>query len=106
MPRSKSVPAIFEEFVSSLSALIKVKVAESVQAAMSDFFAAKFAPAAVEESKPVRRRRRRRHGGRKPEAEQAVAVVGHKRGRKRGPKPVRLSKHGKRIGRPPKKCGP
>lgn len=108
MPRGKlrRVPAIFEEFVSSLSALIKVKVAEAVQAATSDFFATKFGQSvAVAEPKPIRRRRRRRRGARKL-VKEAVAVLGRKRGRKPGrkpgQKPVKLSKHGKRLGRPPK----
>lgn len=110
-PRS-NVHTIFEEFVSSLSALIKVKVSEAVQVATSDFFAAKFAPAAGE-PKPVRKRRRRRRGGRRPAEEKVVGKPGRsqrKRGTalgqrsspKRGPKPVKLSKHGKRLGRPPK----
>ena len=51
MPRSKSVPAIFEEFVGSLSALIREKVAESVNAATTDFLTAKFGHA-TEEPKP------------------------------------------------------
>ena len=100
MPGS-NVHAIFEQFVSSLAALIKEKVTESVQAATSDFFATKFATTA-EEPKPVRRRRRRRRGGRKPVEEKVAGKPGRKRGRKPGPKPVKLSKHGKRLGRPPK----
>lgn len=119
MPKS-NVHVIFEQFVSTLSALIKLKVAEAVQAATSDFFETKFGQAVTEDSKPVRRRRRRRRGVRKI-VKEAVAVLGRKRGRKpgrsqrkrgtalgrrsspkRGPKPVKLSKHGKRLGRPPK----
>lgn len=121
MPKSKSVHAVFEAFVSSLSHLIKVKVAESVNAATADFLATKFgATIAAEEPKPVRRRRRRRRGVKKL-VKKAIATLGRKCGRKpgrsqrkhgtalvrrsspkRGPKPVKLSKHGKRIGRPPK----
>ena len=91
MPRGRpgSVNTIFDQFVSSLSTLIKEKVTEAVQGATNDFFSSKFgaavAPAAAAAA-PVRRRRRR--------------------GRKPGPKPattgVRLSKYGKRLGRPPK----
>lgn len=92
MPRGKarSVHAIFEQFVGSLSALIKVKVAESVNAATSDFFAAKFGGVIGEKAAsaaPIRRRRRRRR-------------------RTTEPQPVKLSKQGKRLGRPPKKRGP
>ncbi|MBI5526555.1 MAG: hypothetical protein HY897_09480 [Deltaproteobacteria bacterium] len=93
MPKGipRSVPALFEQFVGSLSVLIKEKVSEAVQAATNDFFASKFgtvvAPAAATPA-PVRRRRRRRRG-RKP-------------GSKAETPTVRLSKHGKRLGRPPK----
>jgi hypothetical protein len=57
--RKKSVPAIFEQFVTSLGALIKEKVAESVQAATNDFFTNKIGVAA-EKPRKVRRRRKRR----------------------------------------------
>lgn len=107
MPRHKSVHTIFEQFVSSLSDLIKRKVSEAVNAATTDFLTEKFGVAkqAADEPKPKRRYRRRR--GRKPAVEAVAkpAKVTRKR-RKRGAakveKPVRLSKNGKRIGRPPK----
>ena len=77
MPKS-NVHAIFEQFVGSLSALIKEKVYGSVNAATTDFLAAKFGTA-DEEPKPVRRRRRKRRSGRNPE-EQAAGKPGRKRG--------------------------
>ena len=87
MPHHHRVHVIFESFVASLSDLIKVKVAEATQVAVADFLDSKLmtkAEASAEATKPVRRRRRRR-GQKKVEG-----------------KPVTLSKHGKRIGRPPK----
>ena len=88
MPRGSStnVAGIFEQFVQSLSALIKEKVAEAVHASTADFLSSKFGGVVTaEEPTHVRHRRRRRRGGKKPDM-----------------KPVRLSKHGKRLGRPPK----
>lgn len=107
MPRGKKVHDIFNQFVQSLSALIKTHVAESVNAATTEFFNSRFGVGAVktaENQKPVRRRRRR---GRKPAVKAVVKPVQHQRKRRRraaakGPKPVTLSKNGKRIGRPPK----
>lgn len=90
MPRPKNahpIHVIFEEFVAGLSSLIKEKVSEATQVAVTDFLNSKLMaqPAAkAEPAKPVRRRRRRR-----------TQKVGAKA-------KVRLSKHGKRIGRPPK----
>mgnify|MGYP001570233322 FL=1 len=86
MPK-RSVHGIFNEFVAALSALIKERVAQSVQTATAEFLASYFMAGQAEEPNKVRRRR------------------GSKPGRKPGPKPAKLSKHGKRIGRPPKAKG-
>lgn len=86
MPHHHRVHVIFEEFVASLSDLIKVKVSEAVQTATADFLASKFmaqSAAPADAAKPVRRRRRRK-------------------GQKKVAGKVTLSKTGKRIGRPPK----
>ena len=114
MPK-RSVHAVFEEFVSSLSTLIKERVAESVQTATAEFLASKFMAGQAEAPKKVRRRR-----GKKPGRKPAPApTVSRKRRRAAvkstsksspitdgagvaSPKPVTLSKNGKRIGRPPK----
>lgn len=99
MPK-RSVHAVFEEFVSSLSTLIKERVAESVQTATADFLASKFMAGQAEEPKKVRRRRGKKPG-RKPELSPTVSRKLRRDG-VTSPKPMRLSKNGKRIGRPPK----
>ena len=107
MPQSRNVHEIFEEFVASLSTLIKEKVSEAVACATSEFLNSKFGagPATAEEPKPVRRRRRRRG---KPAVEAVAKPVKVTRKRRRrgaakaAGQTVTLSKNGKRIGRPPK----
>ena len=87
MPHHQRVHVIFEEFVASLSDLIKVKVSEAVQTATSDFLASKLMTIPTAKvAEPVCRRRRRR-------------------GQKKVAGNVTLSKTGKRIGRPPKAKG-
>ena len=82
----KSVHDVFEEFVSSLNILIKQCIEQSVKAATADFFASK---CWTGNGEPLEAPVKKVNKVRKP-------------GRKAGPKPVKLSKHGKRIGRPPK----
>ena len=82
MPRAKQLTAIFEGFVTHLSAAIQQHVTAAVSKATTDFMngpVARTVKAAAEKI-PRRRRRRRVARGKQP----------------------RLSKNGKRIGRPPK----
>ena len=102
MPRSRSVHAIFDEFVASLTALIKEKVAQAVQTATDDFCATRFGGAVQAPAKPIVRRRR----SRSPAEPTPTVARKLRRGGVTSPKPVaegvRLSKYGKRLGRPPK----
>lgn len=79
-----NVAHIFEQFVGSLSALIKEKVGESVHVATVEFLNSKLGASAAKTVEKVTKKRRRR------------------RGRKPGRKPGRPAK---RLGRPPKKLG-
>ena len=85
MPRGRprSLAHIFEQFIASLANLIKTEVGRAVNKATTEYLASKFGGVAKPEAPTRRKRRYRRH--------KTVAA-----------KPVRLSKHGKRIGRPPK----
>lgn len=109
MPKQKSVHTIFEEFVASLSVLIKTKVGEAVNAATAEFLNSKFGSGAstptTDEPQPVRRRRRRNQKPVVAEVAKPVKVTRKRRKRRASKvteKPVTLSKTGKRIGRPPK----
>ena len=54
----RSVHAVFEEFVSSLSTLIKDRVAEAVRTATADFLASKLMAGQAEEPEKVSRDRK------------------------------------------------
>ena len=86
MLRSANVAAIFESFVSNLNAAIKEKVTEAVSKATHDFLTGHVAQTVKAAAEKIPRKYRRR--GKKVKG----AAV----------KKVRLSKNGKRIGRPPK----
>jgi hypothetical protein len=83
----RSARAIFEELARNLGTLVCQRVPEAVRKATEDLLAPRAMPPAQKPAKPKppRRQRRARKAGRKPPQ-----------------KPVRLSKNGKRIVRPPK----
>ena len=111
MPRGKkpgaNVAHIFEQFVGSLSALIKEKVSESVNIATTEFFNSKIGAGAakIAERKTVKRRGRK-PGRPKGKPGRPKGKPGRKPGRPKG-KPGRPPKAltaaaPKRRGRPPK----
>ena len=75
-----NVARLFETFVTGLTTRIREKVSEAVSKATAELLSGRLSGAVVT------RRRRRRAAAKPPTS----------------PKPVRLSKYGKRIGRPPK----
>ena len=109
MPKSRSavtrVSQIFDQFVSSLSTTIREKVSEAVSKATAEFFSAKIGAPIAETTETPPRRKYRRRRAKKIKAVAAPAPTKPdraKRGPASGKKTVRLSKNGKRIGRPPK----